>query len=234
MHIAGGGLAMTRCLAYVKGADIGPMHWFRRLRWQVRLAAGLFTCLMLPVLFHGWYVAFGGNLYAVVPGVIYRSAQPSAADLQTIASSCGIRTVINLRGDTDEPWYDVEHDTARTLNVQVVDVGLWATQPPPADQFRLLVDTLADVPGPILVHCRAAATGRASRQPWACFGTDGTIDDARRQLSLYYGHNPYGRAACNDRVLTRYEEWLANNGWQHSPARLREWAETAYLPSECW
>ena len=85
----------------------------------------------------------------------------------------------------------------------------------------------------ILVHCfsgsdrsgLAAALGILLR-------SDGTIAEARRQLSIYYGHNPFGKASCHDRVLDRYEEWLLRNGLEHSPRKLQTWAETVYSADE--
>src|SRR5437868_10409278 len=102
----------------------------RRWRWHHRLLTTVLACLVAPLLFHGWYIAFGGNFHTVVPGAVYRSAQPSKAELQKLVSVYGIRTVINLRGDNTDVWYLDEHDMGRTLGVQIVDVGRWAKQPP--------------------------------------------------------------------------------------------------------
>ena len=189
---------------------------------------------MLAILFHGWYITFGGNFHTVVSGAVYRSAQPSKRDLRKLVPTYGIHTVINLRGDNTDPWYFQEHETAQELDVKVVDVGLWACQPPPADQFRLLVDTLADAPTAILVHCNSGGDRSGLAAALAILlRSDGTITEARRQLSLYFGHNPFGMASCHERVLDQYEEWLAKNGLKHSPARLRSSARTAYVPEEC-
>jgi protein tyrosine/serine phosphatase len=191
------------------------------------------ACFVLPVLVHGWRIAFGGNFHTVLAGQLYRSAQPSGPELQKLVAAYSIRTVINLRGDDTAPWYYEEHEAASLAHVQVVDVGLWAGQPPAADQFRLLVDTLADAPAAILVHCYsggdrsglAAALGVLLR-------SEGTIAEARRQLSIYYGHNPFGKASCHDRVLDRYEKWLTRKGLNHSPRRLQDWAQTVYSPED--
>jgi protein tyrosine/serine phosphatase len=203
-------------------------------RWQYRLLAAVFAFLMLPVLFHGWHVLVAGNFHTVVAGKVYRSAQPSSADLQRFVAAYHIRTIINLRGDNTEPWYHQEHETARTLGVRVVDVGLWACQPPPADQLCLLVDTLADAPEAILVHCNSGGDRSGLAAALAILlRSDGTIAEAHRQLSLYFGHNPFGKASCNERVLDKYEEWLTKNGMRHSAERLRVWAQSVYSADAC-
>ncbi|HYV38259.1 MAG TPA: tyrosine-protein phosphatase [Gemmataceae bacterium] len=218
-------------------ASVGPatFRWVRGWRWQFQLLAAVFWCLTLPLLIHVWYITFGGNFHTVVPGAVYRCGQPSGDELRRICSVYHIRTVINLRGDNTEQWYYDEHDAGRAMGVRVVDAGLWATQPPPVEPFRILVETLADAPGPVLVHCNSGGdrSGLASALA-VLLRSDGTLDQARRQLSLYYGHSPFGQAACHERLLDRYEEWLAKNNWTHSPGRLRTWAFNVYVPDECW
>jgi protein tyrosine/serine phosphatase len=222
-------------LFQLASASWATLRRIRRRTLRRRWLAAVLTCLSLPLLLHGWQVAFGGNFHTVLAGTVYRSAQPSIADLQALVAAHHIRTIINLRGECPDPWYFEEHEKAKALNVQVVDVGLWASQPPPADQFPLLVEALADAPGPILIHCLGGndRSGLASALA-ILLRSDGTIGEARRQLSIYYGHNPFGKASCHRRVLDRYEEWLAKNNWAHTAARLRAWAHKYYVPDECW
>jgi protein tyrosine phosphatase (PTP) superfamily phosphohydrolase (DUF442 family) len=194
-----------------------------------RFAAVSFVCLAAPVLIQAWYITFGGNFYAVVPGSVYRSAQPSTEELRRLVAAHGLRTVINLRGDNTEAWYYEEHAVGRELGVKIVDVGLWAKSAPPTDQFRLLVEILADDPGPILVHCNGGGDRSGLAAALALLlRTDTTPARARQQLSLFYGHNPFSAATCMERVLDRYEQWLAEHGWEHQPVRLRQWALTVY------
>jgi len=39
-----------------------------------------------------------GNFHTVIAGELYRSAQPSAADIAEYKQKAGIRTIVNLRG----------------------------------------------------------------------------------------------------------------------------------------
>jgi protein tyrosine/serine phosphatase len=197
-------------------------------RWKRPLTA-LLLCLLAMLAIHVWHITLGGNFHTVIPGQVYRSGQPSAADVQQLARDYGIRTIINLRGDNSDLWYYEEHERAEQLGVAVIDVGLWAQQAPPTDQFRLLVEALAEAPGAILVHCNSGSdrSGLASALA-LLLRSDVTVAEARRQFSVYYGHNPFGRAKCLQQIFDRYEQWLAARGWEHRPERLREWARTAY------
>jgi protein tyrosine/serine phosphatase len=84
-----------------------------------------------------------------------------------------------------------------------------------------------------LIHCRSGCdrTGLVSALA-LLLRTEATLGQARRQLSLYYGHYPFGLATCLDRVLDDYEDWLRQKGLEHRAAYLRQWAHTAYAPHD--
>jgi protein tyrosine phosphatase (PTP) superfamily phosphohydrolase (DUF442 family) len=212
----------------------------RSRRWQYRVLAATATALLFLVAAHVWYVSLGPNFHTVVAGDVYRSGQPTASDLRQLARSYGVRTVINLRGETQDEWYYEEHEVGRDLGVRVVDVGLWARQSPEVEQFRLLVNTLADARGAVLVHCNSGGDRSGLAAALALLlRTDASVTTAREQLSVYYGHNPFGKAACQDRVLDCYEAWRAQRGWQHTRVRLRLGADTVYerqkkTPASSW
>lgn len=116
-----------------------------------------------------------GNFAAVVPGEVYRSNQPTAADIASYAGRYGIRTIINLRGRHEkDAWYEEEAAAAKRLD---------------ADGAARLVAILKDAPRPILIHCRSGAdrTGLASVLYLAKVAK---VDEetAERQLSVRYGH----------------------------------------------
>src|SRR5688572_16573499 len=70
-----------------------------RPRFRPRYAvAGCLLGLAAALLPETAHVALGRNFHAIVPGRAYRSAQPTAADLEWAVRAHGIRTVVNLRG----------------------------------------------------------------------------------------------------------------------------------------
>jgi hypothetical protein len=86
---------------------------------------------------------------------------------------------------------------------------------------------------PVLFHCRSG--GDRSGLAAAIFlllYTDASLAEARGQLSLRFGHNPYGRSACLHSVLDRYEQWLDAESREHRPEYLRQWIAHVYrLPT---
>jgi protein tyrosine phosphatase (PTP) superfamily phosphohydrolase (DUF442 family) len=174
-------------------------------------------------------VAVGANFHIVVAGRCYRCAQPSADDLPVLARTMGIRSIVNLRGFDERPWYGEERAMAERLGITFADAGIWASSPPTEEEFLNVVRTVDESPEPILIHCQSGSdrSGLASAI-FLLLKTDATVEQARGQLSLRFGHNPWGRAACMDRILAGYVDWLARNEWAHSPGRFRRWAREDY------
>lgn len=141
----------------------------------------------------GAYLAFlqlSGNFHTVIPGQLYRSAQPSPSQIELYVRKYGVKTVVNLRGASEnKAWYDHEIATAKRLNLTHIDFAMSASkQLTPAQADRLVV-LLKDAPKPILIHCKSGAdrTGLVSviySQQIAGMAEDA----AERQLSLFFGH----------------------------------------------
>jgi protein tyrosine phosphatase (PTP) superfamily phosphohydrolase (DUF442 family) len=203
--------------------------------WMRALLRGSLLGLLLALVVEILHVVAGPNYHTVLPGRVYRSAQPSVCQLEHIVAGQGIRTLINLRGVCEEDaWYHREKETAARLGVRFVDVGLWASLPPDANEMRQFVKALDEGPYPVLIHCQQGGdrTGLASALV-LLLKTNAGLAEAKGQLSLRYGHYRYGRAAVMDRYLAAYERWLNQEGLVHSPAHLRQWIGKVYTISDC-
>ncbi len=202
--------------------------WPRRLaQWGLALAG-------VVVAAEAARVFAGSNRHTVIPGRVYRCSQPSADGLRGQILDHNIRTVLNLRGPSLAPpadWYTDELATTHALGVSQEDVTLSAYLPPPPAELRRLVDILDHTEYPLLVHCKQGAdrTGLVSAVI-LLLTTDASVSEARRQLWPWYGHMPVGKTAAMGRVLTQYENWLPENGSDHTRDRFRHWLLTAYRP----
>lgn len=164
-------------------------------RWRLPAAFG--TAALLFGLYLGGLQLLG-NFHEVLPGELYRSAQPSAADIDTYAARYGIKTILNLRGEDSADWYLQETEAAKKAGITHINYALSASQEVTAEQAHELVALLRDASKPILIHCQAGAdrTGLVSvlyLQQIA--GID--EETAEEQLSVRYGHIgiPYLSAA---------------------------------------
>lgn len=196
-------------------------------RWAVRgpllVLAGLF-------LYEAGRIVAGANRHTVIPGKVYRSAQPSAEQVRDAVRANGIRTVVNLRGLCDNfDWYKAQATATGELGVSQEDICLSANTLPPPSELRRLLEVLDRTEYPILIHCRRGAdrTGLVAVMALLLF-TDATLDEARRQLLPRYGHFRFGRTAAIDEFFDIYERWLS--GRPHAPPVFRDWLTNHYCP----
>src|SRR5579863_5676861 len=72
-----------------------PIAWLVR---SLKIAAVAVGVTAASVGGYWGFLQYEGNLHPVVAGVLYRSAQPSSAELASTVQQYGIKSVLNLRG----------------------------------------------------------------------------------------------------------------------------------------
>lgn len=203
-------------------------------RWRWLAAMTLGAALLLLAARVG-VVLVSGNFRAVIPGRVYRSAQPSRADFALLAERYRIRTVVNLRGVfRPAADYAAHRRNAEDAGLVMEDVsGVWRSSLPPPAAVQRLVAVLDAAPGPTLLHCSSGSdrTGWAAGVAVLLFG-HGEVAAARGQLSLWYGHWRYGRAHVLDDFFVRYNSWLEATHQAHAPERFRQWVNEVYRGPE--
>src|SRR5262249_41924745 len=120
------------------------------------------------------------------------------------------------------------------LDISQEDITLSANRLPPPAEIRRLVEVLDGTEYPVLIHCRQGVdrTGLASAAV-LLLQSDVTLAQARRQLSLRYGHVPAGPTRCMGEFFDLYEDWLREQGRPHSREAFRDWACAGYCPAYC-
>lgn len=208
-------------------------NWnFERRRLPAVLLAGAALGSLAAIVVEAGSVTLGRNLHAVVPGLVYRSAQLTAADLDDVVRRYGVRTVINLRGCAPTTaWYAPECRVTHALGISEEDVALAANRFPSTSEIRRLVEIFDRTEYPVLLHCRQGAdrTGLAA-SVFELLRPGVTLTEARWQLSARYGHVAAGPAGWLDGFLDLYSTWLASQGRQHSPAAFRHWLAAPDCP----
>ncbi|WP_209021305.1 tyrosine-protein phosphatase [Paracoccus ravus] len=129
-----------------------------------------------------------GNFHEVIKGELYRSAQPDGAQLADWAQKHGFRSVLNLRGASDQGWYVEEIATSQRLGLEHADFGMSAGKPLSQERADQLIALMHRLPKPLLIHCKQGAdrTGLASALYLAAKGADEGA--AEGQISFRYGH----------------------------------------------
>ncbi len=198
------------------------------------LVRGVVTGLLLAVLVHVVYVLAWGNFRTVLPGEVYRCAQPSGPRLERFVRERGIRTVVNLRGCCPTaPWYLDEARVTSRLGVAQEDISLSATRLPSTVGVRQLVEVIERASYPILFHCHQGAdrTGLAAAMV-LLLRTDCSLAEALRQLDFSRGHLAFGKTAYIDRFFELYQQWLEEHELAHSSALFRHWVINYYQGEE--
>lgn len=216
-------------LATQSGTERPRRPWWR---WTLRACA---AGVLLAFAVEASRVLFGRNLHVVVPGRIYRCAQPSCRDLDDLVRSLGIRTVINLRGAcADLAWHERESRATGRLDLNQEDISLSSGRLPPVHEMRRLVEVLDHAEYPLVFHCRRGSdrTGLASAVA-LLLQTDADFNSARKQLGVRFGHFNLGRPANLDRFFDLYLDYLRQHGATHSRDAFRRWLTEEYCPGPC-
>lgn len=198
----------------------------RILRWVLLAVAA-------PILGVAGFFFYRGvlitNFDCVVPGKVYRSAQPSPAQLKRWIDEYGLKTVINLRHDAPKTGLAEETAAAEAAGATIINIRLSSTKlPEPADLVRL-ADVLETAPQPLLLHCKFGADRSGVASVMARMAVGGkSYARSREQLDIRFLHvdsNP----AHIEGVLLRYEQWCRDHhedtgGW----TEFRRWLAEDY------
>lgn len=174
---------------------------------------------------------FDENLIAVVPGGIYRSAQPSGPELDEFIDRLGLRSVLNLRGERGgSEWLVEEREVSRVRGVEHHTVRLSAKNLPPAQRLREIVAILDGAPRPLLLHCQGGVERSGLVGAVAVLLAGGDLAAARAQFAPSKGFIAWISRSEVPRVLDQYQDWLAVRGEDSTPDRFRTWVATEYHP----
>jgi protein tyrosine/serine phosphatase len=158
-------------------------------RSKTRVAATAIALVLGSLAAYEGVLQISGNFHTVIAGQLYRSAQPTSAQLERYVRDHGIETVINLRGENTADWYRQEIATSEKLGIKHIDFRMSASQELDPERAAELVAVMKSAPKPILIHCQAGAdrSGLASAlySHWVAQKSE---HFAEGQLSFYYGH----------------------------------------------
>ena len=166
------------------------------------------------------------NQSKVAPGV-YRSNQPSPNRIKTWAKK-GIKTIINLRGASNQGSYLLELQKCNDLGIKLINYPLYATRLASSDELIGLGNLFEKINYPILLHCKSGAdrAGLASVM-YHLMVLDTPFQIARKHLSIRFLHLKFSRSGILDFMLDTYEKESKMTG-----LNFRSWIETKYDPNK--
>jgi protein tyrosine phosphatase (PTP) superfamily phosphohydrolase (DUF442 family) len=161
------------------------------------------------------YIEEQGNFHAITPGEAYRSAQMDRDELEYYINNYHLKSILNLRGkNSDSDWYTEEVKVSSEHGIVHYDMALSASRALTAKEVRVLLEIFNSAPRPILIHCKAGAdrSGLVSAM-WKVIVDKISKAEAKKQLSILYGHLSIGPTSAMDRF---FEKWRP----ELSPHRL--------------
>ena len=218
-------------------AFAAPQTDLRKPKSKIKRGAAVALVLLVCLLVFAMYIGFfGGNVHVVQAGRVYRSAQLTGVGIQSetarlsghgladVLEKYRIRTVINLRGKSDDAnWYSAETAICRSHNAAHIDIPFSAVRMPPPDSLRELLAAFDRAPYPVIFHCQAGAdrTGLVAAI-YAHLYEGQPLDEAERtQLTWEHGHFSWSKTHPMDDFFTLYRKTGAGMG-------LREWIVEKY------
>lgn len=169
------------------------------------------------------------NFHAIVPGQAYRSGQPRGDELTRWIRQYGLKTVVNLRGESNQPLVAAELEAVKAAGADFVCIGMSARSLPSAEKLRRLVTTVEGARRPVLFHCLGGADRSGLASVLAAMAIGGKdFEAARSEMSWHYLHfdsDPKHIAG----VLEMYEDHCrqkgtGTGGWD----QFRIWAMSEY------
>jgi len=195
------------------------------------LLAGLAVGLLLATGHRVGWALLRGNLHTVIAQDVYRSAQPTSAQLEKWVHQHGIRSVINLRGRfTPFHKHDEQLATVNRLGVEYRELNLCALRLPSQLEVLAVAEALDSLPRPVLFHCHSGGdrSGLVAGLALLLY-THCDVETAVGQLHLRFGHFPFDdRRRSLSQFFRKYDCWLSAQAKRHTPERFRKWAREVY------
>lgn len=156
---------------------------------------------------------------------VWRGAQPLPHQIGQIARQ-GIRTIVNLRGETTGSTYALEKSACDRHGITLVDFRVRSRAAPSKEELLGARELFQRVEYPMLMHCKSGSDRVGLMSALCRHIRDGVpIETAKDELSLRYGHFRQADTGVLDEFFERY---IAENA--KNPIAFFDWVETVYDP----
>ena len=173
---------------------------------------------------HGVFRLLYPNRSRVTPE-LWRSSQPSPGQIAWFAARGG-RTVVNLRGGREYGSWPLQREACERHGLKLAEFVLRSREAPERATLLAAEDFLDGLEYPALVHCKSGADRAGLFAALFLLIREGaSVAEARRQLSLRFGHFRFARTGILDAFLDAFEREGEAKGLS-----FRDWAERVYDP----
>jgi len=198
-----------------------------------KAAYAVVLLIVFALLLCGSYILFKRyGIHTIVEKRIYRSAQLSDIALEQHINTKGIKTIINLRGESeDDDLFLNEQSLTEKYDVDLFNIRLDPNELPDYRKLTDIIRVLSASRKPLLIHCLRGVdrTGLVSAIA-LIIDSDASLPRAKEQFSWKYGVLPFYRSV-GPYFFSRYEDWLSSRKKTHGRETFLYWAEYVYIDS---
>ncbi len=144
---------------------------------------------------------------------MYRANQPSPEHIARYAKELGLKTILNLRGESPRGYYLLEKEACARQGIELVDFQMFSREIPPPEKVLEAKHLFDSIAYPALMHCKSGAD-RAGIMAvlYMHFRKGLTIEQAVEQLSFKYLHIRQGKTGVLDFYFDTYLQEGAAKG----------------------
>ncbi len=175
---------------------------------------------------HGFLRLWFHNHHHLGEGM-YRENQPSPKRI-AIWADMGIKTVINLRGESPKGYYLLEKEACKAHGLTLIDYRMYSRDVHDAKTIKGARDLFETIEYPAVMHCKSGAdrTGIMGVL-YRHFKLGEPIAKAVEQLDFKYLHVRQGKTGMLDFFFKDYLAYAEIHGTD-----FMEWVETVYEPQD--
>jgi uncharacterized protein (TIGR01244 family) len=175
---------------------------------------------------HGFLRAVYQNFHWIDADMA-RANQPSPKQVERYARM-GIKTIINLRGESPTGYYALEKEACEANGIVMVNAPMGSREAPPKHRIHFAKQTFETIAYPALMHCKSGSD-RAGIMAvlYLHFHRGMPIEQAIEQLSWKYLHVKAGKTGMLDFF---FETYLQDN--YARPMPFLQWVDEVYQPDE--
>lgn len=158
---------------------------------------------------HGFLRKAFQNLHQI-SDEMWRANQPSPEQVRLHVRERGIKTILNLRGESTKGYYLLEKEACAAHGVTLVDFQVFSRDTPTKEAIFAARDLFDAIEYPALMHCKSGAD-RAGLMAvlYKLLREKVPFEEAVEQLSFKYLHMKQGKTGMLDAFFDAYRQFNA-------------------------
>ena len=171
---------------------------------------------------HGFLRAYFANHHDIGGGMS-RENQPSPKRIAKLASQ-GIKTIVNLRGESPKGYYLLEKEACAAHNITLVDYRMYSRDTHSVESILGAKTLFDEIEYPAMMHCKSGAdrTGIMGVL-YRHYRMGDSIEAATEQLSRKYLHIREGKTGMLDFFFEDYLRYAAK-----TEISFTDWVRSVY------